>query len=66
MREIIGNYVNELGRVSAILAAPEAEGRERVALQLATRTDLTIREARLALGAIPSTKPGGRSARSRA
>lgn len=50
---LVKQTVRELGRVGAILAAPEAKGRDRFAMQLATRTEFSIGEARAALAALP-------------
>ena len=48
---------SERRRLGAILLAPEAEGRERTAIELALNTGLSIEDARRALAALPTRPP---------
>jgi hypothetical protein len=51
---------DERRRIAAITSLPEAAGRERLALALATTTDQSVAEAKAALTSAPTHKaPGG-------
>jgi hypothetical protein len=51
---------DERRRIAAITSLPEAAGRERLALTLATTTDQSVAEAKAALTSAPTHKaPGG-------
>lgn len=48
----------ERRRLGAILLAPEADGRERAAIELALNTNVSVEDARRALAAAPSQTNG--------
>ena len=52
----------ERRRLGAILLAPEADGRERAAIELAFNTNLSVEAARRALGVVVPQSVGARAA----
>jgi len=53
---------SERARLAAIIALPEAKGREGLALALATTTDMTVDQVKVALVAAPVSVAGARAA----